>query len=43
MLVFMITYKVEREGIKVVLQEESYTSKADFLAFNYIPVYGRDD
>ena len=43
MLVFMITYKAEREGIKVVLQEESYTSKADFLACDYIPVYGKDD
>ena len=42
-LVFMITYKAERAGIKVVLQEESYTSKADFLAHDYIPVYGEDD
>ena len=43
LLVFMITYKAERAGIKVVLQEESYTSKADFLAHDYIPVYGEDD
>ncbi len=29
---FMIEYKAEREGIHVVSQEESYTSKADFLS-----------
>jgi len=35
----MIKYKAERKGIKVINQEESYTSKADFLAGDYIPVY----
>lgn len=40
---FMITYKAQREGILVIEQEESYTSKADFLCRDYIPVYGVDD
>jgi IS605 OrfB family transposase len=31
MLVDMLTYKAELAGIKVVLQEESYTSKCSFL------------
>lgn len=39
----MITYKAERVGIKVIEQEESYTSKADIVAQDYIPVYGKDD
>jgi len=36
----MITYKCEKEGIRVILQEESYTSKASFLNLDFIPVYG---
>ena len=36
----MITYKCEREGIRIILQEESYTSKASFLNLDNIPVYG---
>lgn len=40
---FMITYKAERAGINVVLQEESYTSASDFLSGDYIPTYGVDD
>lgn len=43
MLRLMITYKAERVGITVLEQEESYTSKADFLSEDYIPVYGVDD
>lgn len=43
MLRFMITYKAERVGITVMEQEESYTSKADFLSGDYIPTYGVDD
>lgn len=39
----MITYKAEREGIAVITQEESYTSRADITAMDYIPVYGVDD
>ena len=36
----MIQYKCEIEGISVILQEESYTSKASFLNLDFIPVYG---
>lgn len=43
MLRFMITYKAQRVGITVLEQEESYTSKADFLSGDNIPVYGVDD
>lgn len=42
-LIFMLKYKAENAGITVIEQEESYTSKADFLNGDYIPVYGRDD
>lgn len=38
-LVGMLTYKCEKVGIKVVLQEESYTSKASFLDQDNLPVY----
>ncbi len=40
---FMISYKAERVGINVVCQEESYTSKSDFLSRDYIPTYGVDE
>ena len=36
----MLTYKAELAGIKVVLTEESYTSKASFLDKDDIPRYG---
>lgn len=36
----MIRYKCEIEGINVILQEESYTSKASFLNLDNIPIYG---
>ena len=41
MLIFadMLRYKLAEYGIKFVLTEESYTSKADYLAKDYIPVY----
>lgn len=39
----MIQYKCEKEGIKVILQEESYTSKASFLNLDEIPVYGKSN
>ena len=42
-LQFMLAYKADRAGINVVCQEESYTSAADFLSRDYIPVYGIDD
>ena len=38
-----IQYKALNAGILVVLQEESYTSKASFIDGDHIPVYGRDD
>ena len=38
----MITYKAQRAGIIVIEQEESYTSKADFLSNDLIPVYGKE-
>lgn len=39
----MIVYKCEIAGINVILQEESYTSKASFLNLDYIPTYGQKD
>lgn len=39
----MIEYKAAMAGITVVEQEESYTSKADFIAGDFIPVYGQID
>ncbi|MFR3808786.1 MAG: transposase [Lachnospiraceae bacterium] len=39
----LITYKALNAGIKVVEQEESYTSKADVTAGDYLPTYGVDD
>ena len=35
----MISYKAERAGITVIVQEESYTSKASFLDSDIIPTY----
>ena len=39
----MITYKALNAGIKIIEQEESYTSKADITTKDYIPTYGVDD
>ncbi|CCI20466.1 transposase (fragment) [Microcystis aeruginosa PCC 9807] len=36
----MTTYKCQLEGISVILQEESYTSVANFLNLEPLPVYG---
>jgi len=38
----MLTYKARLAGIKVILQEESYTSKASFLDLDPIPVFGEE-
>ena len=38
----MITYKAEAAGIRVLLQEESYTSKADVTSGDRMPVYGKE-
>lgn len=35
----MIRYKSEKEGINIILQEESYTSKASFFNLDEIPTY----
>lgn len=37
----MIEYKALRAGIDVVEQEESYTSRADVTASDFMPVYGK--
>ncbi|MEM9274286.1 MAG: transposase [Cyanobacteria bacterium P01_F01_bin.143] len=39
----MLIYKAKLKGIKVVLTEESYTSKASFLTLDPIPTYGSDE
>ncbi len=38
----MLTYKSHLVGIKVIIQEESYTSKASFLDLDKIPAYGKE-
>ena len=38
---WMLSYKAMVAGIDVVWQEESYTSKADCTAGDFIPVYGK--
>lgn len=39
----MLTYKCALVGIKVLITEESYTSKASFLDNDPIPTYGEDE
>ena len=39
----MIYYKAKLQGINIITQEESYTSKASFFDNDYIPIYGIDD
>jgi len=39
----MLTYKAKLVGIEVLVQEESYTSRASFLDLDPIPVYGEKD
>ena len=41
-LVQLIEYKAKLKGIKAVLQEESYTSKASFFDNDKIPTYGKN-
>ncbi|WP_051633536.1 RNA-guided endonuclease InsQ/TnpB family protein [Bacillus sp. UNC41MFS5] len=38
----MVRYKAERNGIQVIVREESYTSKSSFLNHDPIPTYGED-
>jgi putative transposase len=40
-LIDMISYKCQLIGIKVIIQEESYTSVAHFLNLDPLPVYGQ--
>lgn len=39
----LIVYKANDAGINVIIQEESYTSRADITAKDHIPTYGVDD
>ena len=39
----MLRYKLEEKGIALLETEESYTSKADFLAGDPMPVYGEEE
>lgn len=39
----MIQYKAELQGINIILQEESYTSKVSFFDNDFIPEYGKTD
>jgi putative transposase len=38
-LIDILTYKAAMKGIEVIIQEESYTSKASFLNNDFIPTY----
>ncbi|MBD1887206.1 RNA-guided endonuclease InsQ/TnpB family protein [Microcoleus vaginatus] len=42
-LIEMLEYKARLVGIKVIVQEESYTSGANFLGLDPLPVYGTTD
>ncbi|MEG3933027.1 transposase [Microcoleus sp. T2B6] len=42
-LIEMLEYKARLVGIKVLEQEESYTSRSNFLDLYPIPVYGKTD
>ena len=39
MLIEQLQYKAEDNGLKCIVTEESYTSKASFLDFDFMPVY----
>ena len=39
----MLKYKLEERGIALLLTEESYTSKADFIAGDELPEYNKND
>lgn len=39
----MLSYKCQLQGIQVILQEESYTSKCNFILQDYLPTYDVDD
>ena len=39
LLIQLLTYKLQAQGIKVVITEESYTSKASFVDGDSMPIY----
>ena len=39
----MLIYKAQLKGIEVLIDEESFTSKASFLDLDYIPTYGTEE
>jgi transposase len=39
----MLEYKARLAGINVIVQEESYTSRANFVGLDPIPVYGKTE
>jgi len=39
----ILSYQAERHGIRILRQEESYTSKASFPDCDDIPTYGKND
>ncbi len=43
LLINLITYKAKEYGIKVIIQEESYTSKSDALACDILPTFDKKD
>ena len=42
-LIEILKYKCEDNGIECIEQEESYTSKANFLDNDFMPVYGEEN
>ena len=42
-IIQMLELKASQNGIRVIKQEESYTSKASYLDNDHIPVYGEND
>jgi putative transposase len=42
-LIEMLEYKARLAGINVIVQEESYTSRANFMGIDPIPVYGKTE
>ncbi len=42
-LIEMLEYKAFLVGIKIIVQEESYTSRANFMGLDPIPIYGKTE
>ena len=43
MFISQLKYKCKLNGINIIEQEESYTSKVSFIDNDYIPTYNKDD